>query len=75
MKLTLGDRLMVAMKRRGVTAAELAKATYYSRTTVHRWIYDLNAPTMSAMIAVADYLKVSERWLARGEEENENGEG
>lgn len=44
MKLTFGDKLILALRHRGMTQEELAKKTFFSESTISRYIKDKGAP-------------------------------
>ena len=67
-----GVRLMEAMDKRNVTAAELSRKTSISESNISRYLSGTIEPKMRALLILADALNVSADWLA-GNETEENG--
>jgi transcriptional regulator with XRE-family HTH domain len=54
----IGERLRRIMAARGVGVRELCRATGISRGAVHTWLDDRCEPRWSAVMAIADALRV-----------------
>ena len=61
------ERLIRAMKAKGVTAYRVAKDLKITEGTVRNWKRGNNWPDMKHTAALAEYLDVSASWLMYGE--------
>ena len=57
------DRLVEAMKARGMRAAELAKITGLSKARISQYVNGKFIPKSDAILQIAEALRVSELWL------------
>lgn len=63
---TFAERLKTALKRSGMTQAELSRAVRVTPSSISQWILGQTGPTPSNVFAAADALGCSARWLATG---------
>lgn len=60
---SLSNRLKFILKLRGVTQAELARATTISKSMVTAYIKGYYSPKQSTITLFSEYLNVNEAWL------------
>lgn len=60
---TLGDRLRLALKRRGMTSSDLAREIHTDDANVSKYVTDEKIPGLENLIRMADALDVSIDWL------------
>lgn len=65
--MTLGERIKLCRKRKGITQAELARKCGVNRTTINHYEHDIREPTLLNAMCVADALGISLEYLAKGE--------
>lgn len=56
---TFGSRLREARKAKGLTAPELAKLVDRTKTTIYRYEYELQTPTVDVACTLSSVLGVS----------------
>lgn len=61
------DRIKYVVKQKGISISNIEKDLGFGNKTIYRW--DKADPSISKVIAVADYLDVDLEWLATGKEE------
>lgn len=66
------DRFSQLMKRKGVTAYQIAKTTGISQTTFSDWKNGRSVPKADKMQKIADFFEVSVEYLLSGEESEQN---
>jgi repressor LexA len=67
------NRLVHAMKTRGIRAAELSKRTGLSKARISQYVNGKFVPKSDAIILIAETLRVSELWLM-GKSEDMDGQ-
>lgn len=67
-----GVRLLEAMHKRDMTAAELSRKTNISESNISRYLAGTVEPKLRALLILADALNVSSDWLSGIEEEEED---
>ena len=65
------DRLIYAMKERGLRAADLSKRTGLSKARISQYVNGKFVPKSDAVILMAETLRVSELWLMGKSDEME----
>lgn len=65
-----GVRLLEAMHKRDMTAAELSRKTNISESNISRYLAGTVEPKLRALLILADALNVSSDWLSGIEEED-----
>lgn len=60
---TFGDRLALAIRKRGTTSVALGRAVNLSEQYISKYVVDDRIPTLEIAIRIADALDVSLDWL------------
>jgi transcriptional regulator with XRE-family HTH domain len=63
---TLGWRMRLALESAGMSVQEMALALGYSRSSVSRWLNDIDEPRAAIMAQWALLTEVDAGWLATG---------
>lgn len=64
----ISDRIRLRMNKLLLRQVDLVRATGASKSTVHGWINGYTIPKGESLLALADVLKVTPRWLLNGDE-------
>ena len=68
MKLTLGDRLLIALRHRGMTQKELAEKCHFSAFAICSYINDKTVPDWSHIKLLSKALCVDPVWIKFGKD-------
>lgn len=71
MKETIGMRIQMARKEKGITQSELADKLYVSAQAVSKWENDQASPDITMLNSLSEILDVSIDYLIKGEKKTE----
>jgi transcriptional regulator with XRE-family HTH domain len=57
--MTIGEKIKVLRKEKGVTQRKMAEETFLSKTAISYWETEKNEPTVYNCIVMADYFNIS----------------
>ena len=60
---TIGDRLKISLKLRGISQAEFAKRLNITQTTMNRYIKGSRQPKADTIVEICTELGISSDWL------------
>jgi transcriptional regulator with XRE-family HTH domain len=63
---TMGDRIRLAIKRAGLTQAQLAEMVGREPQTIRNWVADRHAPSPEQLVKLSDILDVDAGWIQTG---------
>jgi Predicted transcriptional regulators len=62
-ELTLGDKLLISLRHKGMEVQEMAPIMGVRRETISRWLGDRNLPSKPALMLWAQTTEVPVEWL------------
>lgn len=66
--MTLGERLAILRKSKGLSQEQLADELYLTRQTISKWELNQSAPDITYILKLSDYFAVSTDYILRGDE-------
>ncbi|MBR4377299.1 MAG: helix-turn-helix transcriptional regulator [Bacilli bacterium] len=72
MGMTVGNRITLALKMRGISQKELANKTRMTEQTISRYVHDVRTPNAKAIKILCKALCVSADWLLGVENGNDD---
>ncbi len=66
--MSLGERLVILRKSKGLSQEQLADELYLTRQTISKWELNQSVPDVTYILKLSDYFAVSTDYILRGDE-------